>query len=184
MPDRHSVDELIQAFRTIEPRGDTVRKLDVLLDIERVDEPQALGFLLDVLEDPDEPEPVRIAVLRRLSDAGLSGDRRPRVGRAVSEVVLHGPPDSQLCLDAALALARFTEIDGVVDALRTVLLNATAPCELRYYAFTSLHSAGPTTEIVQLLQRLLMDEEFGRCAQGLLAEWSAMLPLEWRASQS
>jgi hypothetical protein len=183
MPERHSVDELIQAYRTVEPRGDSVRKLDVLLDIERIDEPRALGFLLGVLEDPGEPEPVRIDVLRRLSDAGLAGDWRLRVGQAVSAVVLHEAPDGRLCLEAALALARFTDIAAVVDALRTVLENAAAPCELRYYAFTSLHSAGPTTEIVQLLHRLLMDEEFGRCAGGLLAEWGAMLPLEWRASQ-
>jgi hypothetical protein len=177
------VGELIQAFKTVQPPSDSDRKRDVLLDIARVDEPQAFGFLLAVLSDYGEPEPVRIDVLRRLSDAGLSGDQRRRVGWAVCELVLHEPGDAPLRLEAALALARFTDIEGVVDALRTVLLDAAAPCELRYYAFTSLHSAGPTPEMVELLRRLLADEEFGRCARGLLAEWGAMLPPEWRASQ-
>jgi hypothetical protein len=183
MPERRSVDELIQAFRNVEPRGDAVQKLDVLLDIERGDEPRVLGFLLGVLGDPDEPELVRVDVSRRLGDAVLSADQRGQVGRAVSELAAHEPGDGRLRLEAVLALARFTDVDGVVDALRAVLLDAAAPCELRYYAFTALHSAGPTTEIVELLHRLLMDEEFGRCAQGLLDEWGAMLPLEWRASQ-
>jgi hypothetical protein len=183
MRERRSVDEFIQAFISVEPRGDTVRKLDLLLDIERVDEPRVLAFLIRVLGDAGEPEPVRIDAQRRLSDAALSGDQRRRVGQAVSEVVAHEPGEGRLRLEAALALARFTDIGGAVDALRAVVLDESAPCELRYYAFTSLHSAGPTSEIVELLHRLMADEEFGRCAQGLLDEWGAKLPLEWRASQ-
>ena len=184
MSKRVSVETLIQAFRTVGPISDTIRKLDVLLDLDRIDDPRSLSFLVGVLTDPDEPEAVRFEVLTRLSDARLPARRRRRVGRAIRDLLLSETRCTRLRLQAALSAAKFTDVDDAVDAVRAVLLNIDAPCELRYYAFTSLYAAGPRAETFELLRQLRADETFGRCAQGLLAEWGAMLPPEWRASQA
>jgi hypothetical protein len=184
MSTKASVHSLIQAFRAVRPATDTVRKLDVLLDFDCLDDPRSLNFLLGVLRDRQEPELVRFEVLTRLSDAPLATPRRRRVGRSIRRLLLSETRSKRLRLQAALAAAKFTDVHGMVHALRAVLLDTDAPCELRYNAFTSLHAAGPRAETVELLRQLRTDETFGRCAQGLLAEWGAILPLEWRASQA
>ena len=65
-----SVGQLILAFRAVEPRSDTARKLDLLLDLDRIDDPRVLSFLLGVLRDDGEPERVRVEVLSRLREIG------------------------------------------------------------------------------------------------------------------
>jgi hypothetical protein len=184
MSRRASVDGLIQAFRAVKPVHDSISKLDVLMDFERLDDPRSFSFLIGVLRDPTEPEDVRFEVLTRLSDAGLAIRRRRRVGRAIRQLLLRETRSTRLRLQAAMAAAKFTDADGMVDALRTVLLDVDAPCELRYYAFTSLHAAGPRAETFELLNQLRTDESLGRCAQGLLVEWGVMLAPEWRASEA
>ena len=166
-----TVGQLLRAYRAVEPRDDSVRKLDLLLDLERGEDPRILPFLLGVLGDGDEPESVRMSVLSRLRDAPVADSHHRSIGDAMRQVLLTEPVDGQLCLQAALALGTFTDVDGVVDALGVVLTNAAAPIELRYNAFTSLYVRGPTTESLALLRRVRADETLGRCARGLLAAW-------------
>ena len=168
-----TVGQLMRAFRAVEPRADSARKLDVLLDLERGEDPRILPFLLGVLSDGGEPESVRMSVLARLRDAPVADSQHRTIGDAIRQVLLTEPADGQLRLQAALALGKFTDVDGVVDALGVVLADAAAPMELRYNAFTSLYLRGPTADSLALLRRLRADETLGRCASGLLAAWSS-----------
>jgi hypothetical protein len=61
-----------------------------------------------------------------------------------------------------LALAEFTEIDGVPATLSGLALDPCETIDVRYFAFTSLQRAGPTTESVALLRKLSADEVLGR----------------------
>jgi hypothetical protein len=145
-------------------------KLDALLDLERLSHPRIVPFLLEVLADAREPTPVRIHVLKRLRNGRLGHRDRP----SVAEAMLHVLADRsrpELRLQAALALAEFTELDGVLAGLGSLALDAAQPIDLRYSAFTSLQRAGPTSECVGLLRQLLTDEALGRSARSVLAVW-------------
>ena len=171
-----SVGQLILAFRAVEPRSDTARKLDLLLDLDRIDDPRVLSFLLGVLRDDGEPERVRVEVLSRLRDVPLPDREHRRVGRAIGRLTLIESVHMELRLQAALVLGKFVDVEGVVDALGVVLMDEAAPPELRYNAFTSLYLRGPTVDTVELLTTLTSDETLGPCAGHLLRAWDAMLP--------
>ncbi len=171
-----SVGQLIHAFQAVEPRSDAAHKLDLLLDLDRVDNPRVLSFLLGVLRDDLEPERVRIEVVSRLRDAPLPDREHRRVGRAIGRLTLVESSQMELRLQAALVLGKFVDVEGVVDALGVVLMDESAPPELRYNAFTSLYLSGPTVDTVELLNKLTADETLGPCAGHLLRAWDAMLP--------
>jgi hypothetical protein len=171
-----SVGQLMDAFRAVEPRSDAARKLDLLLDLEHVDSPRVLSFLLRVLKDSGEPERVRIDVLSRLRDAPLPALEHRRVGRAIGRLMLVESSHLELRNQSALVLGKFVDVPGVVDALGALLTDTAAPAELRYNAFTSVYLRGPSADSVELLSRLSSDETLGPCAQTLLRSWDAMLP--------
>jgi hypothetical protein len=144
--------------------------LDVLLDLERLRDPRIVPFLLHVLSDRQEPAEVRIHVLKRLRNGTLAKELRPTVAHAIAQVVAdRTSPD--LRLHAALALAEFTDVDGVPATLGSLALDASEPLDLRYSAFTSLERAGPTPKCVALLRQLSADETLGPSARSLLSTW-------------
>jgi hypothetical protein len=147
-------------------------KLDRLMDLERLDDPRIVPFLVGVLADETQPMEVRIHLIRRLRNGRLTPDER----RLVAALLCRLPRrDGQLdlWLQTALALGEFTDVDGVVAALATLALASDEPLDLRYSAFTSMQRAGPTPECVVLLQELSRDETLGRAAVNILAEWRA-----------
>jgi len=147
-----------------------VSRLDALMDIERLSGARVVPFLLDVLIDAREPVEVRLRALKTLRDASLANGLRELAGRAILQV-LQDRTVPQLRLRSALALAEFTDVDGVATALGATALDPDVPLDLRYSAFTSLEQAGPTPECVNLLSRLLPDDALGECARSLLASW-------------
>jgi hypothetical protein len=150
-------------------------KLDALLDLERLSDPRIVPFLLEVLEDRNEPAEVRVHALRRLRNGDPVPDYRPAVADAILRVLAERPvPD--LRLEAALALAHFTDMDGVVSELGRRVLDPAEPIDLRYSAFTSLQQAGATPQSVALLQQLSTDETLGRSARSVLSMWRRMRP--------
>jgi hypothetical protein len=163
------VDRLIRAFGDRPPAA-VAAKVDVLLDLERLDDPRVVPFLLGVLADRREPGEVRGRVLRRLRNGGLAGAARPLAAAAVVRVASEDA-DPGLRLQAAVALGEFADLGGVLAALGGLALDAVLPIDLRYSAFTSLDRAGPTAESVALLRQLSTDEVLGRSAQGLLSAW-------------
>jgi hypothetical protein len=162
------VADLIEAFRT--RSGSAASKLNVLLDLARLQDPRVVPFLLQVLSDRKEPTEVRIHIVKRLRNGRLAADSRVGVARVMVQVLADvASPD--LRLQAALSLAEFTDFEEVPQMLGSVALNATEPLDLRYSAFTSLGRAGPTPECVGLLRQLLPDETLGRSARSLLSTW-------------
>jgi hypothetical protein len=162
------LEQLIEAFRA-EPAARVYRKLDVLMDLERLRDPRSIPFLLQVVQDDREPLEVRTRVVRLLR-AGRCPESRTAVGQALSELLTNpGSPDLRVA--AALTLAEFTEVEGVPASLGAVALDATEPLDLRYCAFTSLERAGKTPEGARLLRRIALDDALGPSARSLLARW-------------
>ncbi len=163
------VERLIEAFRARATSG-AASKLDVLMDLERLRDARIGPLLLQVLSDPQEAAEVRIHVVKRLRNGRLASNERGAVALAMIQVLRVGTsPD--LRLQSALALAEFTDVEGVVQMLGSVALDVSEPIDLRYSAFTSLERAGPTAECVSLLRRLSADETLGRSARSLLSTW-------------
>src|SRR5438034_232484 len=81
---------------------------------------------------------------RRRNGCLTSNDRTPVAGAMMR--VLDDRSSADLRLQAALALAEFTEVDGVAGSLGRLALDADEPIDLRYSAFTSLERTGPTSE--------------------------------------
>jgi hypothetical protein len=164
------VEQLIEAFRT-QGRSAVGSRLDVLMDLERLQDPRVVPFLIRVLSDRNQPVEVRIHVVKRLRNGRLATDRRGSVANAISQVLADDSNPPELRLQAALALAEFTDVEGVPLVLGSLALDVTEPLDLRYSAFTSLQRAGPTPESVGLLRQLLADETLGRSARSLLSTW-------------
>jgi hypothetical protein len=163
------VEVFIQAFEA-RATSSALSKLDVLMDLERLRDPRIVPFLLNVLENRGEPKEVRIHLLKRLRNGCLtSNDRTPVAGAMMR--VLDDRSSADLRLQAALALAEFTEVDGVPGSLGRLALDADEPIDLRYSAFTSLERTGPTSECADLLRRLAGDETLGRSARSVLSAW-------------
>jgi hypothetical protein len=92
----------------------------------------------------------------------------------VAEAILQVISDRfspDLRLQASLALAEFTDIEGVPARLGRLALDSDEPIDLRYSAFTSLQRVGSTPESVALLRQLSRDAALGRSARSLLSLW-------------
>jgi PBS lyase HEAT-like repeat-containing protein len=145
-------------------------KLDALLDLERLRDPRVVPLLLEVLDDRREPMAVRIHILKRLRNGELMRDYRPAIAEAMLRLLSNrSGPD--LRLESTLALAHFTNMEGVLAALGGIALDPLGPIDLRYSAFTSLQQAGPTPECVSLLRQLSADEMLGPAAVRVLSSW-------------
>ena len=139
------VERLIEAFRARSTRS-VLSKLDALLDLEQLDDPRIVPFLLHVLADQREPTEVRIHVLKRLRNGRLQPGDRQSVAEAVL-MVLSDRSSPDLRLQAVLALAEFTNIDGVPATLGGLALDPGETIDVRYSAFTSLQRAGPARSV-------------------------------------
>ena len=163
------VERVIVAFKT-RPTWSVMSKLDALMDLEQIDDPRIVPFLVQVLVDQREPTEVRINVLKQLRNGRLQPAERQSVAEAVLQVVSdRSSPD--LRLQAVLALAEFTDINGVTATLGGLTLDPGETINVRYSAFTSLQRAGATTECVALLRQLSSDELLGRSARSVLLSW-------------
>jgi hypothetical protein len=163
------VERLIEALKT-RATSSVMSQLDALMDLEQIDDPRIVTFLVEVLMDQRKPTEVRINVLKQLRNGRLQPTQRQPVAEAVLRVVSdRTSPD--LRLQAVLALAEFTDIDGVPATLGVLTLDPGETINVRYSAFTSLQRAGATTECVALLRQLSADELLGRSARSVLSSW-------------
>ena len=166
-------ERLIEVFRT-RATSFVASKLDALMDLERLRDPRIVPFLVGLLTDQTEPSEVRIHILKQLRNRCFMRRfipvYRPPVADAIRQVLSHHS-SSELRLHAALALAEFTDIDGVPATLGDLALDQDESIDLRYFAFTSLQRAGATPECVALLRQLSTDETLGRSARGVLSSW-------------
>jgi hypothetical protein len=165
------VERLIQVFSARGAMASAAAKLDVLLDLERLRDRRVVFFLLQLLGDPSQPAEVRVHVLKRLRNGPLTADDRVTVAGALRQLLSSGGSGLDLRLQAALALAEFTEIAGVLPALGALALEPHESIDLRYAAFTSLERAGPTTECVNLLRQLASDDLLGCAVRSVLVRW-------------
>jgi len=145
-------------------------KRDLLLRIAQVDDPHIVPFLLAVAADRSEPNEVRIDALRWLSDGPRLASYRPLVADAIIRLLSDGA-NLELRLQATLALAGLTDVDGVLTTLGCLTLDSAETIDVRYAAFTSIEHGGPTSESIALLRQLATDETFGNSAKSLLVRW-------------
>jgi hypothetical protein len=170
--DGDEVDWLIAAFHDLGAASSATSKLDSLMDLERLNDPRIVPFLVGVLADETQPMEVRIHLIRQLRNGRLVPDERLLVASLLCRL-LHRDGQLHLRLQTALALGEFTDIEGVLATLGTLALAADEPIDLRYSAFTSMQRVGPTPECIALLQELSLDETLGRAAMNFLATWGA-----------
>lgn len=166
--------QLIEAFGARGRRGQATWKLDVLMDLGRIDDDRARAFLAAVTTDGDEPPEVREDALRRLRDVSVGPDARRLVAQAgVVALAQTGAGTGVLAvrLQAAIVLGDVVEIAGVLAALGVVAADPVEPIELRYTAFTALERAGPTADCLAILRPLADDEALGQAVRGLLTSW-------------
>jgi hypothetical protein len=169
VPATDELERIIQAFAG-RPDLSLLSKLDALTDIDRIRDPRVVLFRLDVLTNQRELVEVRLHVLKRLQNQSFADGLREAVATTILRLVQDGC-QPELRLHAALALAEFTDIDGVPSALAGVVLNQDLPLDIRYSAFTSLERTGPTLECVALVRDLVNDDAFGTSARSLLSVW-------------
>lgn len=163
------VERLIDAFRD-RASSSLASRLNVLIELDLLSDPRIVPFLLEVLAEQHEPTQVRLHILKQLRNGRLTPAHRSAVAEALLQILSeHSNP--VLRLEAALALAEFTDISGVPAGLGGPALDRHEPIDLRYSAFTSLQRAGPTPECVALLRQLLGDEMLGRSARSALLSW-------------
>src|ERR1700737_3198509 len=157
------VERVVEAFKT-RTTWSVMSKLDALMDREQINDPRIVPFLVQVLVDQREPTEVRINVLTQLRNGRLQPLQRQSVAEAILQVVSdRSSPD--LRLQAVLALAEFTEVEGVPATLGGLTLDPGETINVRYSAFTSLQRAGATTECVATLRQLSPDELLGPSAR-------------------
>jgi len=169
---RDEVTRLIEAFDDLAAASSAAARLDILMDLERLDDPRIVPFLVGVLADETQAMDVRIHLVRQLRNGRLTLAERVLVASFLGQL-LRREGELELRLQTALALGEFTDVEGVVAELGTVALAPDEPIDLRYSAFTSMQRAGPTPECVALFQELSRDETLGRAAVNVLATWGA-----------
>jgi HEAT repeat protein len=163
------VERLIEAFEA-RAKGSVLSKLDALLDLEQLDDPRIVPFLVHVLADQREETEVRIHVLKQLRNGRLRAAHRKSVAKAILHVV-SDRSTPELRLQAVLALAEFTQMDSVQATLGGLALDPGETIDVRYSAFTSLQRAGPTLACIALLRQLSADEALGPSARSVLSSW-------------
>jgi HEAT repeat protein len=165
-----AVAQLIHAYARATPSASVTRRLSLLMDIKRYDDPRVFAFLLRVLTDRREPVQVRSYTLRCVRTTGLSAAYFESAAAAVVEV-LAAESSLNLRVQAALALGWFVDASGVLAELGRTIADPNVPLDLRYAAFTSLERVGPTAESISLLRKLQSDELLGPTAQSTLVSW-------------
>ena len=78
-PDGEDSDEvawLMEAFNARAATSSATSKLDLLMDLERLDDPRVVPFLVGVMADETQPIDVRIHLVRRLRNGRLAPDER------------------------------------------------------------------------------------------------------------
>jgi HEAT repeat protein len=162
--------QLIHAYAQAAASASVTRRLSLLMDIKRYDDPRVFAFLLRVLTDRREPVQVRSYTLRCVRTTGLSAAYFESAAAAVVEV-LAAESSLNLRVQAALALGWFVDASGVLAELGRTIADPNVPLDLRYAAFTSLERVGPTAESISLLRKLQSDELLGPTAQSTLVSW-------------
>src|SRR5215471_4430313 len=147
-------------------------RLDVLLDLVRIRDPQVMPFLLKVLGDRSESRESAhpCAEALRNGDGLVAPVERPQFAKAIGDVSADNST-TQLRVEAAPALGLFTEIDGVLTAFSTLALAREGSIDLRYAAFTSLERAGPAPESISLMRQISGNETLGNSAWTVLSAW-------------
>lgn len=166
------MDEVARLIQTFKARrqASALSKLDLLLDLERMSDPRIVPFLADVLLDVGERVEVRTRAIRQLRLTCRTGRERIFGARAL-EQVLDEPLSWEVRLPAVVALADFTDVDGIPTCLGRVALNSSDAPDTRYSALMALERVGSKPEVTTLVQQLLGDELLGQLAQSLLNRW-------------
>jgi HEAT repeat protein len=165
-----AVDEFERLIQRYRARSSTASRLEVLMDLEYLGDSRIVAFLIQVLADGREIRDVRIHALKSLRDGYLTPEDRPRVAATMRQVLTDGSA-LELRLHAALALAEFSDVDGIQAALGGLALDHDEPIDLRYGAFTSLEKAGLNVKSIALLEQLAADKVLGPCARNALSSW-------------
>jgi hypothetical protein len=100
------------------------------MDFERL---RDIPYLLQVLADSGQPMEVRVHVLRRLRSRPVTAGDRSTVAGALRHL-MSTDANSNLRLQAVLALGAFTDINSVLSVLGSLAMEPEESIDLRYSA--------------------------------------------------
>jgi hypothetical protein len=163
------VERLTGRLTAMEPIPAT-EMISILVQLDRFRDPRVVPLVLRLVVDETMRKAVRIHALRMLRNGRLTSDERGDVAETLC-TLLSGAFDSDVRLEAALALGEFTDMPNVLTALGSIAL-AHERVDLRYAAFMSVERGEPTSELIDLLRNLSSDETLGPSARRVLSAWN------------
>ena len=133
--------ERFQAARELAP-GEWPAKVEAVHDLERLlPAPEALSFLLALLQDPFEYDLARVEVCRAIRATPMS---EPDVAAACADALIAALTDTDDDLVrqwAAQAMAQVVHVVGVREALADRVVDASEDLDVRFNALASLRLA-------------------------------------------
>ncbi len=174
-----AVDELIARFKSEDTNRleniDHSDKRDIVVALEdHASEQRVINFFLSVASDRSEYDLGRIGIFKVLKLIKLADPEiRNRVGRVIQDVLLHDKDDDVRDY-AAMAAARYMDVEGVDQVIERVLEDPQSRSTLRWNAFAAIESNGRSPKSLESLRRLLTDEAFKQSAARVLSEWNAI----------
>lgn len=145
------VEELIHAFGAEQPSGRSGRgypgKLSVLEELEEIDDPRILPFLLTSVSNVGEYDLARMEILNMLAIREYSEQERQMAGQVVIRI-LKSDPDNDVRKYAAMAMSPFIDLPSALDVVGEILLNPDENRALRSNARAVVERRGPTKETI------------------------------------
>lgn len=168
------VDELIARFRAAVVTGqESAAKIDILLELVRVDDPRVARFLIAVAGDSNEYDLARIQALKTLELREVEAGARDDVVRMISRI-LQDDEDDEVRSYAARALAGFVDVQGVLEIATGRVLDPDEDDDVRHNAFFAIERSKPTPQAIGAMERCREEAEFRKGASRVLARWSQM----------
>ena len=172
MAHEDEIEGLIHQFS--DPEVEPAWRLDALLDLQHREDPRITLAVLRVVSDAAQPVSVRLGGIRALRGRLRTTPHRVEIAQVLTRIVSDATAsDSELRLEATVALGDCIDIPGVMAELCAVCAEPGELFDVRYAAFLSLQRGGPTPEAIDALTRLSSDETWGLSAQGILIRWQS-----------
>ncbi|MEW6127921.1 MAG: hypothetical protein AB1757_12855 [Acidobacteriota bacterium] len=167
------VGRLISEFKAakLDANGECDEKIDLILELEELEDPRIMPFFLEVIGNENEYDLARIEVLKilKLRDR-RSPEEHERIGKAILEVLAKSK-DADVRNYAAMALAKYLDVEGANTEAGNLLLNSKTQIDLRHNLFFAFERFGETDDGREVMLKLLQDEEFRQSAARVLGDW-------------
>lgn len=180
--DVDQIGELIDVFKAERPSGlsgqeypdklSVLDKLEELQDLDALDDPRVLPFLVASVANEKEFDLARMHILNMLAHWDYNEEERRMVGLVVLRL-LEEDPDWNVRNYAAMAMLPFISMPGALNLVSRIVLDPNERRALRSNALAVIQRHGPTEETIAVARRLVHDPTYSKSAIRLLNTWHA-----------